>query len=143
MFDPAPLARLRALAAEDAGPISVRYQFARDEQGRAVMEGHAETPLPLLCQRCARVFLFVVRADWRRVFVRSQADERDLAEKGVDVCYHHGPLDVADVVEEELMLALPMAPRHLEECESVLRPLAGAHPFAGLAGLLKRDRHNN
>ena len=142
-LDLAPLARLREWAAEEGGRINGRLVFARDEQGRAVMEGHAEAALPLLCQRCAGVFLFEVRADWRRVFVRSKADEHDLAETAVDVCYHDGPLDVADVVEEELMLALPMAPRHPEECEPILRPIAGAHPFAGLAGLLKRDRRDN
>ncbi len=142
-LDTAPLMRLRELAAGDAGRISGRLAFMRDEQGRAVMEGHAEALLPLLCQRCAAVFRFEFHADWRRIFVRSEADEQDLAEKGVDVCYHDGPLDVADVVEEELMLALPMAPRHPEGCVSVLQPAAGTHPFAGLAGLLKRDRRDN
>ncbi len=137
-LDPAPLARLREVAADDAATISGRFAFHRDEEGRAVMEGSAEASLPLICQRCADLFLFEARAVWRRVFALSEADERGLAEKGLDVCYHNGPLDVAELVEEELILALPMAPRHPEGCEPIQRPAAGAHPFAGLAELLKR-----
>ena len=141
-LDPAPLARLRELVAGDAGPISVRLVFGRDEQGRGLMQGHAEASLPLLCQRCTDVFPFAVHTEWRLVFARSEADERELAEKGIDVCYHSGPLDVADVVEEELILALPMAPRHPGDCEPIARPVAGTHPFAELAGLLKRPRRD-
>ncbi|WP_297390397.1 YceD family protein [Acidiferrobacter sp.] len=142
-LDAAALERLKELAAGDSSRVSGRLAFVRDEQGRAVMEGHAEASLPLLCQRCAAVFQLEFHTDWRRIFARSEADERDLAEKGADVCYHVGLLDVADVVEEELMLALPMAPRHPEGCEPILRPATGTHPFAGLAGLLKRDRRDN
>lgn len=142
-LDPAPLGRLREFTVEHGGPISGRFAFRRDDEGRAIMVGFAEASLPLICQRCADPFLFDVRADWQRVFARSEADERELAEKGLDVCYHSGPLDVAELIEEELILALPMAPRHPEGCEPVARPAAGVHPFAGLAELLKRDTRDN
>ncbi len=142
-LDPAPLARLGELLAAQAGPISSRFGFRRDEEGRAVMVGSAEASLPLICQRCTDLFLFEARADWRRVFARSETDEQELAEKGLDVCYHGGPLDVAELIEEELILALPMAPRHPEGCEPVARPAGGIHPFAGLAELLKRETRDN
>jgi len=51
------------------------------------------------------------------------------------------PLDPAQLVEDELVLALPYAPRH-ENCvaRAAGREGDGSSPFASLRGLM-RDKH--
>ena len=132
------LARLRGLASESGGKAHMRLSFRRDDMKRAVMVGRAEAALALVCQRCGAPFANRIETQWQIVFAQSEEDERALADLGQDVWYHTGPVDVAEVLEEELMLALPMAPRHLEDCEPQQQQAIAPHPFAALAGLFER-----
>jgi uncharacterized protein len=87
------------------------------------------------------------------LFVRGEeAAERLDAESEDDVLALTRALDLYELVEDELLLALPLVPHH----ETCLRPLpmsAGeleegadddeaAHPFAGLAALKRGSRLN-
>ena len=60
------------------------------------------------------------------------------------------PLDVLELIEDELILALPLVPRHEPHCPVPLAAPEGAvsaapeepHPFAALAALRKgRETH--
>ncbi|HUW97492.1 MAG TPA: YceD family protein [Acidiferrobacter sp.] len=136
------LARLQELAPGNDGRASVWLSFRRDEMKRVVMNGRAAAPLVLVCQRCGAPFVDQIEAAWEMVFAHSEDDERSLADQGLDVWYHDGPVEVAEILEEELMLALPMAPRHVEDCEPQQGSTAAPHPFAALVGLFERDLPN-
>lgn len=106
----------------------------------------AQTRLSLVCQRCLgpvetpiaaeRSFLFVAGED---AAAQLDADTED------DVLAMTRALDLQQLVEDELLLALPLVPRH-EICPQPL-PMATElpveqeqpHPFAALA-TLKRSR---
>ncbi|KAF0165000.1 MAG: hypothetical protein FD157_1681 [Rhodocyclaceae bacterium] len=62
----------------------------------------------------------------------------DLEDDSVDAITAEADLMVQSLVEDEVLLALPIAPRH-EECESPLASASGhgASPFAALADLKK------
>lgn len=119
-----------------------RLSFERDERGRVVMAGSAKASLSLACQRCGDLFLYPVEADWRIIYAQSETDEKSLAEQGLDVWYHQGMIDVIEVLEDEIMLALPMAPRHPWDCEPQQRQETTPHPFAALVGLFERGAHD-
>ncbi len=137
-FGPDLLPRLHECVAGEMGPVTGRLVFGRDAYGRALMEGSAQASFPLLCQRCAQVFRHQAQAHWRMVFARSAAEEQALAEHDADVCYHNGPIDVAALVEDELLLALPMAPKHPGGCEAGVPVTSHASPFAELAEMFGR-----
>ncbi len=132
-------ARLQEFAPENAGRAQAVFAFSRDAQGRVVMEGEARAALRLVCQRCGEPFLDTHRAEWRVVFVPSEDEERRLAGEGIDAWCQQGLLDVIGFLEEELILALPMAPHHREDCEPGHEPESVAHPFAVLAEWFERD----
>ncbi|MHB8252397.1 MAG: YceD family protein [Acidiferrobacter sp.] len=136
------LTRLGAGAPGSHGKAYMRLSFRRDQAKRAVMSGRARASLTLVCQRCGAPFVDTVETEWQIVFARSEEDELNLADQGVDVWYHDGPVDVAELLEEELMLALPMAPSHLEDCEPQQQQETAPHPFAALAGLFERGLHD-
>lgn len=102
----------------------------------------ADAALPMVCQRCLMVYpqSVTVRTD-----VQFVADEQTAADLDADVEHEvlvfSKELDLQALIEDEMLLSLPLVPRH----ESCPQPLsAGAidepdevrkHPFAALAEL--------
>lgn len=100
----------------------------------------------LACQRCLNPMLQTLDVDRPIRFVRGedQAEVLD-ADSEDDVLALEPSLDLQALVEDELILALPIVPHH-ETCppENAARPADGepeplkAHPFAALAALKSR-----
>ena len=105
----------------------------------------ADTEVTLECQRCLQPMRVPLHAERRVFFVQGEDAAQALdAESEHDVLALTPALDLADLIEDELLLALPFVPRH-EQCPE---PLARAfveddaaaadpadHPFAALAAL--------
>ena len=106
----------------------------------------ARLSLPLTCQRClgpADVALEVAR-DFRFVATEAQAEAED-EEAEEDVLVLSRDFDLQALVEDELLMALPLVPRH-EACPTEVKLAAQdadfeaaqeakPKPFAALAGL--------
>jgi uncharacterized protein len=140
----------------DAQPAPIEWQV-RGEL-RTVHAGEpqvwlhlqAHTLAWLACQRCLQPGKHRVEADrWIR-FVRDEAQAEVLdAELEEDVLAMPHRLDLAGLLEDELLLSLPLVPRHAS-CPHPLPMSAGdddapdaaaAHPFAALR-LLKPGQGN-
>ena len=114
---------------------------------------NAQTELPLECQRCLRPVTARVDADRSFLFVRGEDAAAQLdADSDEDVLALTRALDLRELIEDELLLALPLVPRH-EVCETPPMPVADGqsepadgdappHPFAGLAALKRGPRPN-
>lgn len=73
----------------------------------------AEAPVWLTCQRCLQPFEERLEVDTRVRFVRDEAQAEALdAEMEEDVLALPRWLDLRSLVEDELLLALPLVPRH-------------------------------
>jgi uncharacterized protein len=105
----------------------------------------AQTPVWLTCQRCLRPFESPIEIDQSLRFVRGEAEAEALdAELEEDVLALPRALDLRELVEDELLLALPLVPRH-ETCPAPLNFSAGdvgdeveperVNPFAALQAL--------
>jgi uncharacterized protein len=99
----------------------------------------------LQCQRCLQPVDVPLEVDRAFRFVRGEDAAAALdAEADDDVLELTRGFDLRDLVEDELLLALPLVPRH-RDC-TVPRPApddappttAEAHPFAVLAALKRR-----
>ncbi len=108
----------------------------------------AQARVPLQCQRCLQTYTQALHVDRRFLFVahESQAERMD-EELEDDVLVMPVRLDLAELLEDELILALPLVPRHEDACPLPL-PLPAdeldaaesASPFAALAALRGRPR---
>jgi uncharacterized protein len=137
------LQRLRDMLASDAGEVAYRVQGRRDERGRPALQLKVEGTLQLRCQRCLEPLPFEVRIEDLLVLAAT------LSEIHAEAADAYAPdrivagreMPVRELIEDELILALPYAPRH-ESCAG--RPAAqdgqGSSPFARLRGLV-RDKH--
>lgn len=102
----------------------------------------AQAGLPMQCQRCLKAFPCPVVVRTRIQFVHDEATAAEIdADAEHDVLVFGKELDLHELLEDELLLALPLVPRH-EVCPEPLAPPAAAepapsreHPFAALAGL--------
>ncbi len=132
--------RLRDMLASDAGEVTYAVQGVRDERGRPSLRVKVQGTLQLRCQRCLEALPFEARSDAVLVLAASQGEiEADPADaQAPDRLLAGKEMPVRELVEDELILAVPFAPRH-EKC--IARPATGAGtkslPFAGLRGLMR------
>jgi uncharacterized protein len=132
--------RLRDMLASDEGEVAYQLKGVRDERGRPGLRLRVDATLQLRCQRCLGPLAFEVEADELLVLAATQA-EIDADPTDVDApdrVLAAKDMSVADLVEDELILAVPYAPRH-DECAPAAREGEGAtaRPFAGLRDKLK------
>jgi uncharacterized protein len=126
------------------------------ERGQPVAAISVRAVLPLVCQRCLRPVEVEVHSDSRIALV-ADLDGADRLDSSVEpVVVEDGRVALRDLVEEELLLAVPLVPRHEDESEcgpgAVVEAAPGVapavpgkpvpadtqKPFAGLGELLKR-----
>ncbi|WNH51105.1 YceD family protein [Stenotrophomonas oahuensis] len=142
----ADLTRLQGLVADTEGTCTYALEFARDEIVRvSYVELTLSTELPLTCQRSMQRFLLPVNVVQRLGLVRDEAEEASLPEEYEALLVpEDGELRPLDLVEDELVLAVPVVPLS-PDGEAVDRDWAPteeetskANPFAALAALKKQ-----
>lgn len=137
------LPRLRELlrANAPAEAVQVRFEFLRTPWGARSIRGHIAARLPMTCERCLQGMEQGVDQDFELLIDAREADD----ESGLEViASDDGWLDLFALVEEEIILALPIIRRHenadCNEFWPVPEPEARAqaerdNPFAALAAL--------
>ena len=135
--------RLRDLLASDAGEVAYEIEGTRDERGRPGLRVAVHGKLQLRCQRCLEAWPYERETDEILVLAATQAeiDAEPVDASLRDRVLAGRAMALSDMVEDELILALPYAPRH-EACA------AGAgtdtegrrSPFVGLRGMM-RGKH--
>ncbi|NEX21138.1 hypothetical protein G3480_12580 [Thiorhodococcus mannitoliphagus] len=152
-----PLHMLPRLSAELAVSASdvVHYEllFERDPEGRAVVRGRLKSSLRLRCQRCLGEVLVPVDVPLGLVLLPSEHGAADLPPDLDPWVVGDDLVCPRDLVEDELLLAIPVVPRHAPgDCQA---PPARAedqirdggdsdenrpNPFAALAELKGQGR---
>lgn len=106
----ASLSRLRDSLAAVEGMADYDLEFGRDEFGIAYLALRVEAELPLTCQRTLEVYRQPVRLDQRLGLIENESDEAALPPGYEPLLIVDGQLSLADVIEDELILALPVVP---------------------------------
>lgn len=104
------LSRLVGLLAEPSGELQCRFEFGRDATGVAVVDVHAEGSLMLVCQRTLEPFAHAVRIEQRLGLIRTEAEEAALPEGTDPLLVEDAALNLRDVLEDEVILSLPLVP---------------------------------
>ena len=150
-----PLAELPRVSHEligTDGEVSGRVRFSR-QMGHAVADLDVQAAPEVVCQRCMLPMRWPVKVKSRIALV-SDYDSADRVPDGMEVfLVEADSVSVRDLVDEEVMLALPHVPRHEEGSECAGRkvelpgqdadaeesaPAQVQKPFAQLGELLKR-----
>jgi uncharacterized protein len=132
-------ARLSPLLSSQAGTVEYSLAGMPDAKDRPALHLRIRGALQLGCQRCLAPIEFPLRIHAVLVLARSQAeiDAMPVEAEGPDWMVASKAMEVHELLEDELLLAVPYAPRH-EHCVAQARAGAGspASPFANLRGML-------
>jgi uncharacterized protein len=134
------LSRLAPLLSSRQGTLNVRLEFALDERRIRTLKGSIEGSIDLVCQRCLGALSFPLDLRIRLGIVTSEAEVDRLPEGYEPLLVSGEPLPTCDVIEDEVLLALPAIPLHegSPSCETGYRnePLAKRdNPFSVLEKL--------
>ena len=136
----AELTRLAPALFSRDGELNVQLDFGLDERRIRTVTGSIEGSLELVCQRCLGSLRFPLNLRIRLGVVSDEAEVRRLPEGYEPLLVSGEPLSTFEVIEDEVLLAIPAIPRHPEEarCETGYRnqPLQEKeNPFAVLEKL--------
>ena len=154
-----PLARMPRLVAllapadaegsPAADEVAFRLAFGFDRQGLLTIDVQVQGELPLLCQRSLSVFMLPVERRSRVAVIESVEAQDEVPEPYEPVLVTDRRLALVELVEEELLLAVPQVPIDPFAAEPALpesvaleasaetRQEKTHRPFAGLAGMMK------
>lgn len=130
------LSRLADLLASPVGSLSYTLRGSTDQDGDFLLLDLDGTIL-LRCQRCLGELEHIIHQQSQVKLVAAESLSAIEDPEGVDCIEALPHLDVWTLVEDELLLGLPFAPRHENEgCHPVVNELKRVvGPFAGLADL--------
>jgi uncharacterized protein len=102
------------LHASEAGmndrKIAVSFEFSRNEYGIPMIMGRLETSLELECQRCLKALELPLKLDFKLMI---DASEEIVSNSDMDTTYSNdGYIDIIELVEDELLLAIPLVATH-------------------------------
>ena len=106
--------RLQAIADQKNAVVLVELQFFKDEFGKYVIAGCCDAKVQLVCQRCNNIVEKQVVADVYLCPVLSESQAKNLPVDYDPLVTSGDMVSMAELVEDELLLALPMAPTHAE-----------------------------
>lgn len=133
-----PLARLQRFTdylSGSAGHVAVELLFGADEEGRRQLSGTLDTRVQVACQRCLHDLEVNLHCPLSMLVFDTEDEVQDLPKSRDAVTMPETGLDVLALIEDELILSLPMVPMHADvACNQTLNALKqGADPVASLA----------
>ena len=143
----------RPEAVAGAAPVTWNVQGARAKLhgagSQATLALAAEAVLSMQCQRCLRPVDVTLVVDRRLFFVEGEDAAAALDIEGdEDVLALEPAIDLQALIEDELLLALPLIPRHdvcpeplVQATADDVAPPPEEHPFAALAALKRHHGH--
>lgn len=108
----AELDRLHDLLLERSGEVTVSLEFGIDAEGIRYMKGRLQATLVLECQRCLEAAQTPIDADFALGLVRNVDAAEALPSHYEPLLVESDALFLRDIVEDELLLALPLVAKH-------------------------------
>ena len=111
--------RLISALLSGEGDVMIDVTFSVDFNQVVLLTGKIKTDAKLICQRCMGEMDLPIAIDFQLAFVRSEAEMERLPEEYEATLIEDTPIMLSDIIEDEILLALPPIPKHLDEnCSS-------------------------
>lgn len=144
----ADMPRLSANLASNEGNAQVELHFGRDEQKIPFLTGTVKAHLHLQCQRCMEPYIYEIMSSFALGVVNTLDEASALPEHYEPALTQEGHLALRELIEDEIILNLPIIPRHeLQDCKVKLPEVnadlegqgKGENPFHVLKSL--KEKH--
>lgn len=111
----AEMKRLTESLQDSEGDVRVSLEFGIDEEGIRNVRGHIQAEVVLECQRCLEPMRYAIDSEFALGMVRSTTEAETLPSHYEPLVLDGDPLFLRDVLEDELLLALPIVARHAQD----------------------------
>ncbi len=134
----AQMPRLAEYAPAPGGELNCSLRGGRGEDGRLCLWLTLSGQLRLTCQRCLQALELPLQLESRLLLVPAGAawPDEELVDDSADAIAASAEQSLASLVEEEILLALPLAPRH-ESCALPVVDGADGRPPSPFAALVR------
>ena len=141
------LDRLLPVLVSDEGELQVEMELGKDPEGTRYLKGSIQGEVILKCQRCLDKMTLPLDLGFRLGLVTSDAAAEALPEWYDPMVVTAEPAHIADVIAEEVLLAIPIVPKHSDkvDCLEFVKDYTPPereqrkNPFAVLAGLKSKQ----
>jgi uncharacterized protein len=104
------LGRLTEFLLSDRSVIDVEFSFSQSDYDLPMVEGKLQARLTMECQRCLKAMVLPLKAKFQLLV---SPPDTEVAETGLDTVFsENGSVDIFAVVEDELILGLPLVTMH-------------------------------
>lgn len=140
-IDVSNLSRLSEFLLSDQATVAIEFNFRQSDYDTPMLEGHLKVTLSVECQRCLEAVEKPLELDFKLLV---NAPDDVVAESRLDTVYSDdGTVDIFEVVEDELILGLPLVTTHDDEScnefwqtqDENLEEVTKENPFSVLAKL--------
>ncbi|MDH3343121.1 MAG: YceD family protein [Gammaproteobacteria bacterium] len=118
-----PLARLERLSellSSNSGELSAILRFSSDK-GYLELQGKVDASLDLICQRCMGPMKHEVSGQFKFGLMTSEEYEDKIPPDADPYLLEGDEQSVVEILEDELLLSIPIAAMHEEECSEFLQ----------------------
>ncbi len=111
--------RLTSALLNDEGDVFIDVGFSVDINHVVLLTGQIKADTKLICQRCMEEMQLPIEIDFQLAFAKSEAEMERLPEGYEATLVEDTPIMLSDIIEDEILLALPTIPKHQDEnCHS-------------------------
>ena len=122
----AELSRLSPLVLADEGRrVAMRLSFSRTPEGRVVMGLSFQVTVSLVCQRCLEAVEYPLDETVEWLVTESDSAAASVSDELEPLVLGNDRLRPVDLLEDELIVSLPLVPRHasIDECGTLAQNL--------------------
>lgn len=120
-------ARFCELLADSAGELQVSLQFRLDENHRRIIDGRIAADVAVICQRCLEPAMIHLEENFKLGIVETEEHITRLPADIDPWMVTETKLVIADFLEEQLILAMPIVSYHAEACRAAIPEEAGGN----------------
>ena len=106
--------------------IEVRLSFDRDNRGRPAVRGRCNWQMESDCVRCDQSFMLDLEADFSLIIVEQEETLSKLNQNEDGIVADGKWIHLLEIIEDPILLAIPMAPRHANCEQDAIGNNAGA-----------------
>ena len=138
--------RLKSILVHDEDNVIYRLEFGTDELNRKCISERISTTLSLRCQRCLGEVRIDINSENSLAIVADNKAAEELPTEYEPLVMTEDRLSLRGLIEDELLLALPISPTHgVDECPVKLSPPMKnekQNPFAVIKQLQKTKQEH-
>lgn len=109
------MARLAPSIQDNAGDIHVTLEFGLDEMRQPMVQGTLSGTLSMTCQRCLEPMAQEIDTRFLLGLVKNEYQMKRLSEEYEPLLVTDNSVSLTSMVEDEILLSLPIAPLHAPE----------------------------